>query len=255
MICLVIKMCYIYYMGVGLLKQFSANRLVLGGIVLAALLLGAGPAGAHLMPVQGLLRPRPLTQQPASPEGDHIPPEFSIPDTIWIDGLGIAPWHHYLWVLIRVESWDSWLAFRNHLGTPVVLSSISIMYKGGYIRKRPPVRVAYSSRRAKRGSSEVAQRSSPPPTETKDVVAVKLQRLEQQLSYLIGSSPAPVTSKGFSFSAFLFEEEGIFSGRPWDWENFLPRLLTIGGIVVGALLFTEFMRLIFGLGRRRKKQT
>ncbi len=248
-------MCYFYYMVVPVSNWFSRSKGLLGGMVLACLLLVPAPAGAHYIPVQGLLRPRPTTQQPPSPEGNHIPPQFTISDTTWIHGLGIAPWYHYMWVLMRVESWDSWLAFRNHLGTPVVLSSISIMYKGGYIRKRPPVRVAYNKRRSRGGSSQVAQASSPPPTESPDFVAVKLQRLEKQLSYLIGSSPAPMTSKGFSLSSFLFEEEGIFSGRPWDWDNFLPRLLTIGGIVVGALLFTEFMRLVFGLGRRKKKQT
>jgi hypothetical protein len=46
------------------------------------------------------------------------------------------------------------------------------------------------------------------------------------------------------------EEDGLFSGRPWNWDNFLPRILTVAGLLVLGLLLTEAMRYITGLGRR-----
>jgi hypothetical protein len=56
--------------------------------------------------------------------------------------------------------------------------------------------------------------------------------------------------KGFRPVDWLFEQEGLFSGRPWSWENFLPRLATVAGLVLGGLFAVEALRALFSLGRR-----
>ncbi len=49
---------------------------------------------------------------------------------------------------------------------------------------------------------------------------------------------------------WLFEEQGVFSGEAWDWENFLPRLLSVVALVVVGLLIIEFLRFLVLLGMR-----
>lgn len=47
---------------------------------------------------------------------------------------------------------------------------------------------------------------------------------------------------------FLFLEEGVFSGEEWDFENFLPRVLSVIALVVSALLIIEFLRFLLLVG-------
>ncbi|MCF8032802.1 MAG: hypothetical protein K9K66_18915 [Desulfarculaceae bacterium] len=58
----------------------------------------------------------------------------------------------------------------------------------------------------------------------------------------------PRTRGGYSLLNWLFEEEGVFSGTQWDWENFLPRLLSVVALVVAGLFVIEFLRLLVMLG-------
>ncbi|MBU1274673.1 MAG: hypothetical protein KJ720_04795 [Proteobacteria bacterium] len=53
---------------------------------------------------------------------------------------------------------------------------------------------------------------------------------------------------------WLFEEEGVFSGNEWNWENFLPRILSVTALVVVGLLFIEFLRFLVLLGIRSLSQ-
>ncbi len=46
----------------------------------------------------------------------------------------------------------------------------------------------------------------------------------------------------------MTSDEGIFSGREWSWDNFLPRLLSIGGLVCLGLVITELMHYRTSLG-------
>lgn len=50
--------------------------------------------------------------------------------------------------------------------------------------------------------------------------------------------------------SWLFEADGLFSGRPWDWDNAWPRILTIFGMVLIMLVVVEFLRLVRALGMR-----
>lgn len=56
--------------------------------------------------------------------------------------------------------------------------------------------------------------------------------------------------KGFRPVDWLFEQEGLFSGRPWSWENFLPRLATVAAFVLGGLFAVEVLHALLALGRR-----
>lgn len=62
------------------------------------------------------------------------------------------------------------------------------------------------------------------------------------------SSQEPVS--GWRPLRWLFEEEGLFSGQSWNWDNFLPRLLTVAGLVLGGLLAVEVLHAIVQMGGR-----
>lgn len=52
------------------------------------------------------------------------------------------------------------------------------------------------------------------------------------------------------FMSWLTEDEGLFSGRPWDWDNFLPRILSAAGLILGLLVAVEFMHILVVVGLR-----
>ncbi|MCB2190238.1 MAG: hypothetical protein KQI62_01650 [Deltaproteobacteria bacterium] len=49
---------------------------------------------------------------------------------------------------------------------------------------------------------------------------------------------------------WLFEDEGVFSGHEWSWDNFLPRILSVTALIVVGLLFIEFLRFLVLMGIR-----
>jgi hypothetical protein len=59
-----------------------------------------------------------------------------------------------------------------------------------------------------------------------------------------------VPRRSYGLLSWLFEERGVFSGEAWDWENFLPRLLSVVALVVVGLLLIEFLRFLVTLGVR-----
>ena len=70
-----------------------------------------------------------------------------------------------------------------------------------------------------------------------------------KLRSLLGSQPLPEV-KGWRPFGWLTEDEGLLSGRPWSWENFMPRLLTMAGMVLGGLLAVEVLRALLAVGER-----
>ena len=57
-----------------------------------------------------------------------------------------------------------------------------------------------------------------------------------------------------NFMEWLTEDEGLFSGSEWTWDNAMQRLLTVAGFILVALLGTEAVRYLLGLGGRRRKR-
>lgn len=59
--------------------------------------------------------------------------------------------------------------------------------------------------------------------------------------------------KRFDPFGWLLEDEGIFSGEEWSWDNFLPRVAQIAGLLIVGLLITEILRYFMVLGLKGKR--
>ena len=57
-----------------------------------------------------------------------------------------------------------------------------------------------------------------------------------------------------NFMEWLTEDEGLFSGSEWTWNNAMQRLLTVAGFILVALLGTEAVRYLLGLGQPQKQK-
>lgn len=81
-------------------------------------------------------------------------------------------------------------------------------------------------------------------------------RVEQDTSVglLKGRGQRTPSGRAVGILGWLFEEEGVFSGNEWNWENFLPRILSVTALVVVGLLFIEFLRFLVLLGIRSLSQ-
>ncbi len=66
---------------------------------------------------------------------------------------------------------------------------------------------------------------------------------------LLESKPLPGAA-GWRPLGWLLEEDGLLSGQAWSWENFMPRLLTVAGLVLGVLLAVEVLRVLLTMGAR-----
>ena len=143
---------------------------------------------------------------------------------------------NYMTGLVLDESWEEWMSFQRSPYRVIPIEALKRIF-----------RVASVSTKVKQSRG-----GSPGPEEVVDVAG----------SIILPGGVTWVTSKHgmihhaggdsrkFSPFEWLIQEEGLFSGRPWDWENFLPRLLTIGGLVVLGLLVTEGLHALFGLGAK-----
>lgn len=225
---------------------------LLGICAAAALLTAATPPATGLadaVPVMKFLQKSSLASA-VEARSDNNDLASLIPSSVWISGLGLDRAEHYSYDLIREESWSQWQAFQRMPGRLIPLASVSLMYKGGLLRKRPLVRRRrWAEAKAPKNvqTTTPAEQSpfSPPPMEK---LLRKISELESRHG-LWRSDNSP-NVKGWRFANFLFAEEGVFSGRPWDWDNFLPRLLSVGAMVAAGLIFVELMRLIVNLGSK-----
>lgn len=73
---------------------------------------------------------------------------------------------------------------------------------------------------------------------------------ESAVGLLQGQGFRSPSGRGAGIMGWLFEDEGVFSGEKWDWDNFLPRILSVTALVVVGLLFIEFLRFLVLLGIR-----
>ncbi len=168
--------------------------------------------------------------------------------------------------LILAENWEAWRMFQATPGAAVPLAATQLY-------------VLHMGKSGKRTPLKLGERALKPPkvrvdrtTETETVQAEylgenltpsKFESLFRQGLLVIDNKkggnlkePFKPADQTFAVLEMLFEGDGPLSGRPWTWENFLPRLLTITVYVVGGLLLIEFAHLVVllglrGLGRRR----
>lgn len=72
----------------------------------------------------------------------------------------------------------------------------------------------------------------------------------QSVGLLQGQGARQPSGSASGILGWLFEDEGVFSGRDWSWDNFLPRILSVTALVVVGLLFIEFLRFLVLLAVR-----
>ena len=73
---------------------------------------------------------------------------------------------------------------------------------------------------------------------------------ETSVGLLQGGRQRVPSGRASGILGWLFEDEGVFSGYEWSWDNFLPRILSVTALVVVGLLFIEFLRFLVILGVR-----
>jgi hypothetical protein len=150
--------------------------------------------------------------------------------------------------IIMSENWLVWLAFQAHPSLAVPLAEAQLyIVESDRVAKRPKVQ----ERRYLPKESRVSDQQGPEEPQ-------QLQRafIAQEQSLRIGLlkldiKPPPSLDRGAAgLLSWLLEDEGVFSGRPWSWDNFLPRVLSVAGLVLGALMAVEFLHLVVALGVR-----
>lgn len=142
--------------------------------------------------------------------------------------------------MIRDENWEAWLRYEVSTEARIPLASTQQFLES----------TSRLSRLEKRLQVRLTRERPPFPEEEILEKAFRLFNPQEQISKIIAApEPRPVTA--FKLFSFLLEDEGVFSGRAWSWENFLPRIATIALIVIGGLLLVEFLRLVANLGISR----
>jgi hypothetical protein len=158
--------------------------------------------------------------------------------TKWTMHTDVDPMDLYYFTLLHDEDWSDWQDFIG-LETKVIPlgSARRVLYlvSAGFTSKRPL-------------SLDWGE-----PTKAKAYVEV-LRRMyyrpdPSQLGFLRLDAPPPQSSR-WSLMRIFTQDKGLFSGRPWSWDNFLPRLFTIGGMLIGGLLGIELLRFILRAGLR-----
>ncbi|MBI4800002.1 MAG: hypothetical protein HY794_15005 [Desulfarculus sp.] len=157
--------------------------------------------------------------------------------------------------MIATENWEAWQIFQASpgLGIPLIAAQFYIVYSAEADRmsKRPKVQERRYLPKESRVSDqqwfeEQKQRERQP---QQRAYIVQERSVQQGLLKMDTRSPRTATS-GFRPLNWLFEEEGVFSGRAWNWENFIPRVLTVAGLVLAVLMVIEFLHLVVAAGMR-----
>lgn len=142
--------------------------------------------------------------------------------------------------MIRDENWEVWLRYEVSTEVRIPLASTQQFLESA----------SRLSRLDKRLQVRLTRERPPFPEDEVLEKAFRLFNPQEQISKVIAAPEArPFTT--FKLFSFLLEDEGVFSGRAWSWDNFLPRIATISAMVLGGLLLVEFLRLVANLGIRR----
>lgn len=157
--------------------------------------------------------------------------------------------------MIAAENWESWQIFQASpgLGIPLIAAQFYIVYSAEADRmsKRPKVQerryLPKESRVTDQQWFEEQQQRREQPQQRAYIVEER--SVQQGLLKVDTRSPRTATAS-FRPVSWLFEEEGVFSGRPWNWENFIPRVMTVAGLVLAVLMVIEFLHLVVAAGMR-----
>jgi len=164
--------------------------------------------------------------------------EMPTGDLRWTMRAGIEPMDYYIITMMHDEDWSNWQDFVRFESKVIPLGSawrVLYLVSAGFMEKRP-----------------LSIRSEEPQLAKAYVQVLRRMYYKpdpREVGFLRIENPAPLTSR-WSLYGFLMEDKGLFSGRPWSWENFLPRFFAMGGMLVGGLLAIEFLRFIVSMGLR-----
>lgn len=162
----------------------------------------------------------------------------------WTMHTGFEPVEYLYFSLMSDEDWSDWQDFIRARKKVIPLGSVRrVMYlvNSGFLEKRP-LELGWDEPEKAKAYIDVLRR-------------MYYQPESPQLGYVRLDAPEPKRSRWKMFG-FLTERDGLFSGRAWSWDNFLPRLFTVAGMLIGGLLGVEILRLFIRaglrLGERRK---
>lgn len=183
------------------------------------------------------------------PQENLAPPESEL-QTRWLDPYNWSD-QDLLDLLmdraIRDENWSEWQAYHADTEARIPLAASRQIVRS--MNRLNPVEKRLVVRMARAPQVREAMVSSQKEDELIERVFGLLTAQQKQIGPI---SEAPPEREAAHFIAldFLFTEDGVFSGRAWDWDNFLPRILTLGGLVIGFLLLVELLRMIVQVGVR-----
>ncbi|MCB2189592.1 MAG: hypothetical protein KQJ78_24505 [Deltaproteobacteria bacterium] len=146
-------------------------------------------------------------------------------------------WHE----LLREENLGRWREFQGGAATVIPVTAIRIFR----LSDEPFTALAASQRLAEQRYS-LSPRSSSPTAAQWHVPILGMDtagEVEFQGNMYERGPWNPLTG-------WLFYGDGLFSAREWSWENFLPRALTIVGLLLGGLMMVEFLRVVLLTGLR-----
>ncbi len=223
------------------------NRLIPAVLLVAMLAaITASPAFAFPYGARGLVQDEVSSRLARMDEFSDRPPEAGMG---WDLYLNLDDTPVLIAELIRDEHWLQLVRFERDNNTFLpVLSAQMFMVYGEFAHHRV-VR--------QRGGVEQRSRISSSTSKVPDPGIPVLLRLlfpayvkGEPVGLLQQEHTPRRTKQGYGLLRWLFEEEGVFSGTEWDWENFLPRLLSVVALVVAGLLLIEFLRFLVMLGVR-----
>lgn len=194
--------------------------------------LAATPAWTGIIPAQDLLAPHfSQTAQKDTPKTT----DWASPVNIPMDSIGDSgSISDYMNRIILDESWEEWLSFQRDLVKVMPLLALKRIIKGRYRAKK---RVRATTYRA-----------------YQEVIRSKNERQQYgRINLAATEGPIIRIRRDFDFFGWLTAEQGLFSGTEWSWDNFLPRIATIAGMLILGLFATELLHYIFVVGAKEGK--
>lgn len=216
---------------------------LLWGIVFVCLCLGAAsPSWGERYTAPELLRPVLVFNVTRADDfrADYDDPSLAEGRALFASFAGLD---FYSREIMLDESWEKWVTFQKNLITVMPLESLKRIVRVYY---QPPGKRKRMVQRTRTAPSEVSHYVPlyRPSKRPKGMVSLFIFEDTQKRS--------PNPSKLFGW---LFEEPaGLFSGREWDWDNFLPRLGTIAGFLLVGFLITEVLHYLKVLGKKMLKR-
>jgi hypothetical protein len=177
-----------------------------------------------------------------SEELDAVLNELPLDMSNWTMHIGYEPMDYLYFSLMGDGDWSDWREFIKSDSKVIPLASarrVLYMVSTGFMDKRPlsmPLSQGWEEPEKAKAYIDVLRRMYYRPD-------------PRQMGYLRLDAPKPQRSR-WTLVGFLTQKEGLFSGRPWSWENFLPRIFTVSGMLIGGLLGVEFLRFIVRTGLR-----